>query len=72
MKQPLSAVLLANEVTYQRCKMALSQLAEHHQTWRNSRLVDVLFQEIPPKQMDMADEFDVNSLQMYNQGLNAA
>jgi len=23
MKQPLSAVLLANEVTYQRCKMAL-------------------------------------------------
>ena len=30
MKQPLSAVLLANEVTYQRCKMAMQQLQEHH------------------------------------------
>ena len=27
MKQPLSAVLLANEVTFQRCKMALDQLS---------------------------------------------
>ena len=30
MKQPLSAVLLANEITYKRCKMALDQLQQHH------------------------------------------
>ena len=40
--------------------------------WRNGRLVDVLFQHTPPKQFDRADEFDINSLQLYNDGLNAA
>ena len=30
MKQPLSAVLLANEVTYKRCKMALDQLQQNY------------------------------------------
>ena len=59
MKQPLSAVLLANEVTYQRCKMAMQQLGEHFNVWGNRRIVDVLFEQEPPKQMDIADDFNV-------------
>lgn len=66
MKQPLSAVKLANEVTYQRCNNALQHLEDHHTTWLNGRLVNVLFEEIPPKAFDRADEFDLDTLQLYN------
>lgn len=42
--------------------MAMQQLEQHHATWRNKRLVDVLFQEQPPALMDAADDFDIESL----------
>lgn len=50
-KQPLALVVLANEVTYQRCKMAIQQLQLHFEGWRNRNLVEVLFEEVPPRIM---------------------
>jgi hypothetical protein len=43
MKQPICLVILANEITYKRCKMAIDQLSNNFDRWGNRRLVDVLF-----------------------------
>ena len=74
LKQPLSLVMLANEVTYQRCKMALEQLKKNHGTWKNTRLVDVLFQHERPRLLETLDSecFDVRNLNFVNTGLNLA
>ena len=50
-KQPLALVVLANEVTYQRCKMAIQQLQLHFEQLKNRSLVDVLFEETAPRMM---------------------
>jgi hypothetical protein len=47
LKQPVSLVLLQNEITYQRCRKALEFLRGRERQ-RNRRLVDVLFQQSPP------------------------
>jgi hypothetical protein len=44
LKQPVTGILLANEITYKRCKIALDCLKQY-ETWKNRRLVDVLFEQ---------------------------
>lgn len=66
MKQPMTLALLANEITYQRCKMAITQLQSHFRSWKNEKLVEVLFEVAKPRLMQR----DFDELTWINQGLN--
>lgn len=67
LKQPLTLVKLANEITYKRQKMAIDQLANNYHSWNNKRLVEVLFEQEPPNATDDESTHDINYV---NSGLN--
>lgn len=43
LKQPITVIKLANEITYKRCKIALDYL-KSYSNWKNQRIVEVLFE----------------------------
>jgi len=49
MKQPINLVLLANEITFKRCKRAIESLKQYN-TLKNQRLIEVLFEIQPPRE----------------------
>ncbi|CDW76925.1 dna-binding protein smubp-2 [Stylonychia lemnae] len=66
LRQPLSLVILANEITHKRCKEALETI----RTRQNQRLIEVLFEIQEPQVQD--DIEYLQNLTYYNQGLNTS
>jgi hypothetical protein len=52
--------------------MAMEQLKKNYTSWKNPRLVDVLFQQERPRLLEEWDSgnFTVDKLQFVNGGLN--